>query len=178
VGEPLSDDRFDALFDGFERAIFRFESRPRYAVSYEQEMYERFLAGGSLPPGPEIDWWRPWLDWVADHVAAGRSVRRVRLLDEPVTDYQRFSLWGGQWNAAAGEGIRYLARAASAGLGIPDDHDWWIFDDAAVATLAYDSDGAVVRQELVTSPDDVARYCHWRDLAFAHGLPTDSVAAA
>lgn len=171
MGEPLAEDAFDVLFDTFERSLFRMETRPSYAVSYERDVFEAFLAGGPLSNPPEIDWWRPWLDWVAGQVAAGRSLRRVRLLDDPPTDYQRFSLWGGDWNSDAGEAIRYLPRSAAAAAGIPDGRDWWMFDDDKVVTLDYDVSGEVVAQELESDPVVVARYRAWRDLAFTEARP-------
>jgi len=178
MAEPLTDEQMTGLLNGFETEAFRMETRREYALSYEQATYDQFLAGATLPPATQIDWWRPWLDWVHQLSSQGRLLRRVRILDDPPTDYQRFSLWGGQWNVQAGEQIHYLARAGAAELAILTDGDWWLFDSTSLVTVQFDADGDLVRQELVTDPQIVARHCRWRDLAVAHGRLAESVAAA
>lgn len=105
----------------------------------------------------------------------GRSLQRVRIVDDPLTDYQRFSVWGGRWNAEAGERIVYLARSAAQRLDIPTRTDWWLFDDTALVLLRFSRDGKLVGQELESDPSTVARYCRWRDAAMTVGVSADDV---
>src|ERR1035441_6565819 len=75
----------DDLLRSFRRSAFRFETRSTYALSYEQADFDRFLAGSPVPP-PELDWWRPWLEEISRLTAEGKTVSRVRVLDEPPSD--------------------------------------------------------------------------------------------
>jgi hypothetical protein len=178
MGEPLTDEQLDELLENFRDTAFRMETRRQYALSYERAVYERFLAGEEPPPATQIDWWRPWLDWVGQLTAQGRRLQRVRVLDDPPTDYQRFSLWGGRWNVQAGEQISYLARATAAELGIPAAQDWWLFDAVTLVVVRFGAADDLAGQELVTDPQVVARYRRWRDLAITRSRPAENVAAA
>ncbi|MCM3921558.1 hypothetical protein ND748_07750 [Frankia sp. AiPs1] len=150
------------------------ETRPEYAISYERDIYERYLAGEQTPSPAEIDWWRPLLDWVRTLTQEGRSLQRVRIVDDPPTAYQRFSLWGGQWNIEAGERISYLRRDAAQTLGLPTG-DWWLLDDATLVLLVFSDDGDLVGQEVERNLSVVAKYRHWRDAAVAAGMTTAGV---
>lgn len=176
--EPLTDEQLTGMFDSFEIEAFRMETRREYTLSYEQAIYDQFLAGATPPPPTQIDWWRPWLDWVHRVSSQGRRLRRVRIIDDPPTDYQRFSLWGGQWNVQAGEQIHYLGRAEATELAIPTQGDWWLFDSTSLVTVQFNADGDLLGQELITDPHIVARHCHWRDLAVAHGRQSAASSAA
>ncbi len=58
--------------------------------------------------------WASWSDLIRATVARGVSVRRIRLVSEPVTDYIRFEYdVTAAHNLAAGEQVRWLPRARS-----------------------------------------------------------------
>ncbi|WP_328285894.1 DUF6879 family protein [Streptomyces sp. A1-5] len=46
---------------------------------------------------------------------AGKCIERVRLIDQPTTEGQRFLLAGGLGNVAAGEDVRNLYRSEAHG---------------------------------------------------------------
>ena len=164
--------------EGFQYSAFRMESRPGYAISYERDIYEQFLAGTPTPTPPEIDWWRPWLDWVRGLAAQGRTLQRVRVVDDPLTDYQQFSVWGGRWNTEAGERISYLRRTEAHRLDVPTSADWWLFDDTSLVRLNFSRDGELVGQDLEADPSVVERYRRWRDTAVASGVAADTVVSS
>ena len=114
---PISEEEFGGLLRSIKRTAFRFETRDAYAISFEREEYERFLAG-SPPPPSQIDWWQSWLEQVARLTREGKTVSRVRVLAEPPSDYQRWMIWAAPWYAAAGEGIGYMERSEVRRLGI------------------------------------------------------------
>jgi hypothetical protein len=167
----------DDLLHSFKRAAFRLETRSTYALSYEQADFERFLAGAPVPP-PEVDWWRPWLDEISRLAGEGRTVSRVRLLDEPPTDYQRWEMWAADWHSRAGERIGYMSRRRAAEAGLPVAHDWWLLDDERVIIMWFTSAGEISERELITEPGVVARFCEWRDLAVRNAIPAERIAAA
>ena len=179
----LTEDEFLDEVRGFRTSAFRFEAQRSYALGYEQADFERFLAGSPVPP-PELDWWRPWLERVSRWAREGKTISRVRVLDEPPTDYQRWLLWADPWHAAAGEVIRYMPRAKADNEGLPLNHDWWLLDHERVITMWFTSDGQIESKYLITDPESIAdtgvvsSYRLWRDVALWNATPARRIAAA
>lgn len=166
----------DDLLRSFRRSAFRLETRAVYALTYERADFEQFLAGNPVPP-PELDWWRPWLEEIARLTAEGKTVGRVRVTDEPPTDYQRWEMWAARWHSQAGEQIGYMPRSAAERVGLPLAHDWWLLDDERVIAMWFTSTGEISDRQLITEPGTVARFREWRDLAVRNATPAEKVAA-
>lgn len=178
MGVPVTEDEFDRMLAGYGQSAFRWEGQSSYRLDYEQEEYDRFLAGNPTPP-PEVAWWRPWLDRLAVMTGEeGKTMSRVRVLDAPATPYQQWELWAAKWHAQAGEDIRYMSRAAAAGLGLPLDHDWWLLDGERLIVIRYTSSGEESDIELVTDKGEIALHEGWRDLAMSHAVPVTDIVAA
>jgi hypothetical protein len=97
--------------------------------------------------------WSGWSDLVRPTVARGVSVRRVRIVSEPVTDYIKFEYEvTGTHNIAAGEEVRWLSRSKATGLLVPVS-DFWVFDGRVVLWNHFAGDGSWVGEE---QTDDVA----------------------
>lgn len=171
------DDLSDDLLSLFTRSAFRLETQPTYAMTYEADDFAKFLAGSPVPP-PDVGWWRPWLDQMAALTRAGKRIGRVRIVDDPPSDYTRWELWAAPWHAQAGEQISYLLRARAAEVGLPLDADWWLLDDERVLILRYTDAGEMTGRELVTDPAVVAQHRKWRDLAVRHATSAGAIAAA
>jgi hypothetical protein len=159
----------DHLFRYFEHTAFRLETRPSYAVAEEQEMFAEFLAGEPRP-FTDIPWYRAWYDQIATLTSQGKRVARVRLLDEPPTEYQRFEIWVATFAEAAGESIRYLDRGHAVQVGLPTDVDWWLFDSARLALMRFDELGHPLGGEIITDPTTVSQHRAWWDLAVQHSV--------
>jgi hypothetical protein len=172
----ISDEEFDDLLRSFEHSAFRLETRDAYAIGFEREEYDRFLAGSPRPPS-EISWWQEWLDQTARLAREGKTVSRVRVLAEPPSDYQRWMIWARPWYAQAGEQITYLTHREARSLGLPDQ-DWWLLDGERALTMAFDDAGRVTVRWLVTDPERIAQYIKWRDLAVRNATPAERFAAA
>jgi hypothetical protein len=94
---------FGQLFESFTVSAFRLECLPAYDVTEdaEREAFRRWRAGEQ----PQRD--RAWLQTVRDAKERGAQMQRVRLVESPLTEYQRFELAHGYpANVAAGEDIR------------------------------------------------------------------------
>lgn len=176
-GRFISPEELRSLFDEFASTAFRMEALPQVALDYEAELFDQFRAGSLTTTPPEISWWQPWLERVERLSACGRRIQRVRVVDDPLTDYQRFTIWGGAWNERAGERIRYLPRTAARALSVPTDQDWWLFDSGVLVLMHFDRNGLLSARELVTDAERLAAHITWRDLAFAHGTPAGRIAA-
>lgn len=168
---------FDDAFRYFRHDAFRLETHPVYAVDVEQKAYNDYLRG-EPQPAVAYDYYARWLKQVRDVTGAGRRIERVRILETPPTDYQAFELHMARYNLEAGERLRTIPRAAAVKAGIPDNNDWWLFDDQAVAVMHFEADGTPLGGTILTDPTTVSRYCTWRDLAVHHSAPFSGSAAA
>jgi hypothetical protein len=170
----ITEDEFSEALRTFKRSAFRVEAQPTYALSDERADFDRFLAGSPTPP-PEMAWYRPWADQVAQWTRDGKIIVRVRVLTEPPTDYQRWLLWGSPWFASIGEDIRYMNHSTAQRIALPLQ-DWWLLDDERVIVMHFTTEGEVSGKELVTDRESVASYRKLRDLAIENST-TETIAA-
>ncbi len=165
----LSEAEFWENLHDFQRSAFRLELQLDYREPGETDLADLWLAGEQVRPESDpglAEWFRR----VRQHVAAGRTVSRVRAHEDPPTDYQRWERWLGQWNATAGETIRYLTRAQAHEIGLlpaAGDEDWWLYDDTRLLVMRFVG-GRRVQNEIITDRATVRRACEWRDLAVRH----------
>lgn len=153
----------------FRSSAWRFEQQPAYYVGYEREQFDKFLAGHPDPPD-ENDDLRDWFNQTRQHVGAGRTVGRVRIVDEPITDYQRWMHWMDRWNREAGETIQYLSRRAATEAGIlpaAGNTDWWLLDDHRLVLMHFDDEYRRIKAELLVDEPEVVQARRWRELAIA-----------
>lgn len=153
----------------FKRSAWRWEQQPAYWMGYERQQFDMFLAGRPEPPSENKDLGE-WMTQVREHVAAGKTYGRVRVVDTPPTDYQRWMQWMDRWNREAGEDIRYLTRDAARSAGIipaigPDD--WWLFDDKRLLVMRHDDRGRRIQVEAFEDEPEVTQAVHWRSRALA-----------
>ena len=95
---------------------------------------------------------------VARQVAQGKSMGRVRIVDDPITDYQRWMQWMDRWNREAGEEILYLPRSSAQQAGLwpaAGQADWWFFDDEVLMLMHFDERGVRTRVELLKDEPEV-----------------------
>jgi hypothetical protein len=134
VGPLVSDpQQFDRLFSAFTHSAYRLEVRRAYGVTDEDLPFQQYLSGED----PGIAWLQPWLDLMSAQTRSGKSVRRVRVVDDPPSDDLRWEIANTPHNLDAGEDIRYLPRNRAHQLRLPE-HDYWIFDDGLLVLLEFD----------------------------------------
>lgn len=168
--EFVSGPEFGALFQRFEHTAFRLEPRRRYNVSDEEEPFRRFLAGED----PGADWLQDWLDLMRKQTGQGKLVERVRIVDDPPSEYLSFEIAMTPHNLDAGEDIRYLDRRRAAEAGLPD-YDFWMFDSTMVARMEFDGNDVPLGARLITDPAEVVRHNYWRDVAWHHAYRYDAI---
>lgn len=165
----LGSDEFLALVSTFERSALRLESRSHTDIADERAEFTAFLRDDlpyrrvSLPPA--------WTEIATRQAAAGRPIRRVRVMDHPLTDYNRYMIYTGRLNVRFGEDIRYLSRERANSLDLPD-HDFWVFDSRCVVDLRFTADGRVVGRDLITHPAIVAEHESWIRCGLAAATPS------
>ena len=159
--------------DGFEHTAWRLETRRAYAADQRSEAYQRFLRGEERQADPG----NPWSVMVREATAQGRRIERVRVLDDPLSENQRYSLTSVKENLAAGEDIRYLRRDRAQVHGLPDD-DFWLFDSRLIARFRWDEAGWATHLDFTDSPEQVLLGCQARDAAWHYAIRYEELAAA
>lgn len=158
------------LFSEFEHTAFRLETRRGYATDRQGQRFQAFMQG--VPPQPEPN--HPWNVNVRERTAQGARFSRVRIIDEPPTEGQRFLMSTAAGNVAAGEDIRILTRSQAQSLGLPK-FDLWLFDSRILVRFHIDDTDTTVGVEVVEDPAEVLAACRARDAAWRHAAPTAEV---
>lgn len=142
----ITDDEFDRLLSSFERESVHLETRDAYGTEVELPHMAQWAAGEP----DDLAWLEGWCGVLRGHVGAGRSVRRARIVSEPLSDYQRWSYSIAQPMVDAGEDIRWVPRRRVSSIAFPGN-DFYLFDDRLVVFLHYAGNGLAV--DKVTSTD-------------------------
>ncbi|MFH8474706.1 DUF6879 family protein [Streptomyces sp. NPDC018000] len=158
------------LFREFRHTAWRLETRCGYASDRRSPKWARWQAGEDVANDTSA-----WLENVAGQTAAGKRFERVRLVDEPPTEGQRFLLASAPGNVGAGEDIRNLTRAQAEQLRLPD-YDVWLFDSKIVARFAFDENDTTLGVHVTEDPAEVLATCQARDAAWHHAVPTQQFA--
>ncbi|MEU6373948.1 DUF6879 family protein [Streptomyces sp. NPDC046909] len=172
VPEIIDLDAFGQLFHTFEHTAWRLETRRGYASDREDPTYAEFVETGSIT----LDYDDDWSQNIRRQVLAGKTIGRVRIVDEPPTEGQLFLLADSPRNTAAGEDIRVLPRSDAEARLLPAE-DFWIFDSRLVARLNFDDEDVFHDVEIITEPAEVLRYCQLRDVATHGAIPCGEFAA-
>ncbi|CAM5323985.1 DUF6879 family protein [Streptomyces sp. PAN_FS17] len=165
-------EEFGRLFETFQHSAWHLETRRGYASDREDLGFAEFLATGDAPCDLDSDWCQN----IRRQTEAGKYVGRVRVLDNPPTEGQRFLLSYARCNAATGEDARNLWREDADRAHLPAE-DFWIFDSRLVAILRFDGQDVFHDVEIITEPAEVLRYCQVRDAAVHASIPYNAFAA-
>ncbi len=163
----ISDPEFWHHLANYERSAWRLEQQPTYDVGYERTQFDLFLEGRPEPPTENREL-GAWMIQVKKQTDAGKTLGRVRVIDDPLTDYQRWLQWLDRWNLEAGETIDYLPRARAHAVGLLPDAgpaDWWLFDDRLLMVMHFNQNGARTYVELIDEGLEVFGARAVRDLA-------------
>jgi hypothetical protein len=133
----------DDAFDTFTRDATRIEALPSFQIAEEAPA----LATAREGKRPDLKFLRGWHEYLDEVSASGRTSRRLRLISNPMTEYERFEVrWGYTSNAEHGEEIRLLSRSMS-----PEMKDYWIFDGKSVFQMLYGPDGSFIGSQAVVA---------------------------
>ena len=148
---------FDALFDEFTSTVVRLETLPEFRVGgAEQERIDAWRAGRPRPLRSVAT--DPWLARIArTTMSDGKVWRRVRILEDPPTEYQRYQLAGYVEAQTVGDQVRVAIRPDV----LDDDGpDFWLFDEglptARAAVMHYDAEGRWLGWDLVAEASALA----------------------
>ncbi|MCD0448161.1 hypothetical protein LO762_02960 [Actinocorallia sp. API 0066] len=134
----LSFDELHALFPAYRREALHLEMRDSYGTETELPHLARWAAGEP----DDLAWLDPWCAMVREGRAAGKTLRRARVVSEPLSTYQRWAFDVAQPMADAGEDIRWIPRRRVSTALFPGN-DFWLFDDELVVFLVFAGEGLV-----------------------------------
>lgn len=171
----MTPEEFDALFDSFRHDVFRLEGLPAYAGE-EDDRLQAFYSGQPMPERSVRT--EPWLARIAlTTITEHKSWLRVRVVDEPMTEFQRYQLEPYRESQAAGEQIRIVTRAELGDNG----PDFWLFDggtgDARGIVMHYSDDYRWLGADLITDPVLLAGLDGRRQAAVAKAVPLNEFVA-
>lgn len=162
----------DACFDQFTVSAFRLETLPSYDVGGpEAERMAAWRNGWAVPERSVRT--SPWLRRIAVTTAAGKAWWRVRVLDDPLTEYERFELVSYAESLACGDETRIAVRGSWPVLdGLRED--FWLFDagtpGAFAVKLRYDLAGQFTGAGRYDDADTLLECMAARDTAAAHSV--------
>jgi len=107
---------------------------------------------------------------VQETTAAGRQIRRARVVTVPHGDYTRWGLAVAEHNLAAGEDIRWLPRHLIDPASLTTD-DFWLFDDGHVVFTTFEPDGRFAGGASTTDPVIAAHCRSVRDQVWRAAIP-------
>lgn len=151
----VSGEEFERLLTDFKNEAIHLETRDAYGTEVELPYMAKWAAGEP----DDLAWLQDWCATLREHTAAGRSVRRARVVSEPLSDYQRWSHSIAHPMVDAGEDIRWVPRHHLTDPGhvvMLPGNDFYVFDGQLVVFLTYAGNG--LSREMVgsTSPADIA----------------------
>jgi hypothetical protein len=150
VVTSITDAEFDQLLHSFEHESVHLETRDAYGTAVELPHMARWAAGEP----DDVEWLRDWCTTLREHVKAGRSVRRARIVSEPLSDYQRWSYSIAHHMVESGEDIRWVPRRLVSSIAMPGN-DFYLFDGQLVVFLHYAGNGLAVDKTTSTDPHDI-----------------------
>ncbi len=162
-----TDHEFEATIFGARRYAWRWEQQPQYEIGHERAQLDAFLAGRPERPGDNPDMAQYFASVRTMVRTRGVQLGRVRVVEQPPTDYQRWLHWVDRWNREAGEEIHYLPRWVLRQMGAPPfapSADWWLIDGEVLLIMSYAADGSGRRTgvELLADEPEVRLARLWR----------------
>jgi len=150
---PVTDEQFDELLTSFDREAIHLETRDAYGTEVELPHMAKWARGEA----DDLEWLQSWCVTLREHVQAGKSVRRARIVSEPLSDYQRWSYSIARPMVEAGEDIRWVPRRLVSSIALPGN-DFYLFDDRLVVFLLYAGNGIGIGKISSSDPADI-RLC-------------------
>lgn len=154
---PQNVPSFDELLDGARRSAVHLEMRDTYGVASEADDFAHWKRTGQRDNNPRSPYWGSWVALIRRTVARGVTVRRARIVSEPVSEYIRYEHAGTVVNLGAGEQVRWLPRRRASDIALPGN-DFWLIDSQLVRWNHFIGEGASAGGEISEDPV-VAKLC-------------------
>lgn len=158
---------FAELLAGATQSAVHLEMRDTY---FANPRFQAWADGERVNWDDRASWWRPYHQAVADAVARGVTVRRARVVSEPVTDYIAWEYFQTRANVEAGELVRWIPRHQAWDLLLPGT-DLWIFDGKLMRVHHFSGDGEWISKELCDDSAVVGRHAAAFEQVWQRAVP-------
>ncbi|MFJ6566466.1 DUF6879 family protein [Streptomyces sp. NPDC091292] len=152
------------------RTAVHLEMRDTYGIASEAAEFAAWRQGDDSSRHDRNGRRKEWLDTVREAVARGVTIRRARIVSEPVSEYIRFEHAGTLLNIQAGEEVRWLPRRRASDIALPGN-DFWLFDDQVVRFNHFSGDGASGGPEVADDPATVKLCADAFETVWERGVP-------
>ncbi|MEU8003516.1 DUF6879 family protein [Catellatospora sp. NPDC049111] len=160
---------FAELLAKCQRSAVHLEMRDGYML--DDPNYLAWRNGERPVPGSRPEWAHPWYEMVGAVISRGGSVRRARIVSEPISDYVRFEYdTTDVCNITAGEAVRWLPRRQASDLPLPGN-DYWLFDDGIVLFNHFDGEGNATFRDTSSDPAVVELCRHAFEAVWQRAIP-------
>jgi len=168
-----SETTFAELFAATRESAVHLEMRDGYML--DDPSFVAWLEDGRVVDDPESQEWRAL---VRETVGRGVSIRRARIVSEPLSDYIRFehALTAGH-NIAAGEEVRWLPRRLTTSLALPGN-DFWLFDGKTLLVNHFSGEGESFGMELDPDPSAVKLCAEAFEAVWSRAVPHEDYTPA
>ncbi|GGK15312.1 hypothetical protein GCM10010124_04950 [Pilimelia terevasa] len=129
-------DSFEACLRGIRIGWRHLELRDSYGVADENEALRAWQRGEEY----QLQGLDSLCQFFGDLAARGRVLQRVKVVSEPLSDYQQWSLNVSRRVARSGEEIRVVNRKVVATLLVPPA-DFYVLDGTRALFLHHDGNG-------------------------------------
>jgi hypothetical protein len=137
---------FEDTLRRFDHEAVHLEMRDSYGTITELPHMAKWAAGEP----DDYAWFDDYTAQVRANVAAGKSYRRVHVVSEPLSDYQRWAYSLGWLHIQAGVDLRWVPRQLVSSIAFPGN-DFWMLDNRLVIFHHYAGNG--MNLEFTTSTD-------------------------
>jgi hypothetical protein len=147
-------DELTELCRGITTSFVHLETRDSYGTEVESPHMAKWRRGEP----DDFAWLDWWLAVLRGRRESGKTCRRARIVSEPVSDYQRWTLGHADLLVDAGEGLRYASRRNLTTTLLPGSRDFYVFDNTTTLFLHYAGSGTNAAFE-ITEDTSVVRNC-------------------
>ena len=168
-----SETTFAELFAATRESAVHLEMRDGYML--DDPSFLAWLEDGRVVDDPESQQWRALVRATVDR---GVSIRRARIVSEPLSDYIRFehAVTAGH-NIAAGEEVRWLSRRLTTNLALPGN-DFWLFDGRTLLVNHFSGDSDWTGMELDPDPSAVKLCAEAFEAVWSRAVPHEDYTPA
>lgn len=142
------------LFDNFKTSAHRIETLPSYKIDSELKNYQKFILGKPCAFGDE-----EWINNLKKWISEGKEIKRIRVISEYVTPYEKYEFISYHNNFMAGEKIYVVNRNLyEQVIDLNRQSDFWIFDFSIVAKMKYSNIGEYIGADIIDNKVEVLEY--------------------
>jgi hypothetical protein len=162
----LSQDEFIEAVNGFADSSLHLEMRDSYGTEVELPRMAAWVAGEP----DDYAWLAPYCADLKTWAGAGKSVRRARIVSEPLSTYRRWSYGNATVMVDAGEDIRWVPRRLVSSIALPGN-DFFLLDHRLVIFLHYAGNGLNSAYTSSTDPHDLTLCAAAFEAVWTLGVP-------